>query len=229
MDVAPCQQDLHAYSSSWLLEQEFCWASWLVCYPGLLGHCRQIYFATKVMINFSFFQAGCAHTCVSSGQNIIFSQAGPSQGLCALSVLTGTTRVFKAVSLDVKEHKPLCVVPGAFLSSVLAFAQHSWYSSACPQSNCSPLQGTKWAWGNKFQCLGYCPALPHPSVWSSVKLQAVWIILEYVIDIEWSTASIFPLEVPKVFCIPNKIFVLVVSPLVYVNRETTSRKQSLTL
>lgn len=42
----------------------------------------------KGMINFSFFQAGWAHTCVSSVQNILFSQAGLFQGLCAVSVLT---------------------------------------------------------------------------------------------------------------------------------------------
>lgn len=171
MDVAPCQQDLHGYSSSWLLEVEFCWASWLGCYSGLLGHCRKIYFATKVMINFSFLQAGWAHTCASSVQNILFSQALLSLPRALCSVCADRHHQgFQSSEPGCKEHRPFCVVPDAFLSSVLAFAQHSWYSSACPQSNSCLFQGTKWAWGNNFSVRGivlHCLIPP----WSSVKLQ----------------------------------------------------------
>lgn len=170
MDVAPCQQDLHAYSSSWLLEVEFCWASWLGCYSGLLGRCRKIYFATKVVINFSFLQAGWAHTCASSVQNILFSQAGPFQGLCALSVLTGTTRVFKGMSLDGRntDRSVWCLMPFWALSwpllSIADTPQPVPRATVVSYRGLSGLGEINFSvWGIVLHCL-----IPP---WSSVKLQ----------------------------------------------------------
>lgn len=153
---------------------------------------------------------------------MLFSQAGPFQGLCALSVLTRHHQGFQSNELGCKEHRPLCVVPDAFLSPLLSTAD---IPHPLPQSNCCLLEGTESAWGNKFQCLGYCPALSHPSIEFN-KTSACLDYLGICCEIEWSRASVFPLEVPKVFCVPNKILVLVVSPFVNVNRETSSRKQS---
>lgn len=176
MDVAPCQEDLHAYSSSWLLEVEFCWACWLVCYSGLLDHCRKIYFATKVRINFSFFQAGWACTCASSVQNILFSQAGPFQGLCALSVLTGNSRVFKAVSLDVRNtnHPLWCLVPFWALSWPLLGTADT--PPPVPRATVVSYRGLSGLGGINFRVWGIVLRCLIPP-WSSIKLQPVWIIL----------------------------------------------------
>lgn len=180
------------------------------------------------MINFSFFQAGWAHTCVSSEQNILFSQAGPfPRALCSVYADRHHQR-FKAMSLDVRNtnHSMWCLMPFWALSwPLLGIAdtpQPVPRATVVSYREVSGLGEINFSvWGIVLHCL--------ISPWSSIKLQPVWSILEYVTEVQWSRALVFPLEVPKVFCIPNKIFVLVVSPLVNVNSGTSSRKQSLTL
>lgn len=223
MDVAPCQKDLHAYSSSWLLQVEFCWASWLVSYSGLLGHCRKICFATKVGINCSFFQeAGLARVWVQY-RTSSSPRLGPPRALCSVCA-DRLLQAFKALSWDGRNTNlpGWCLVPFWALSWPLLGTADP--PPPVPRATVVPYKGLS-GLGNKFQCLGYCPALSHPSM----EFRKTSAYLDYpgiCCEIEWSRASVSPLEVPKVFCIPNKIFVLVVSPLVNVNRETSSRKQS---
>lgn len=91
---------------------------------------------------------------------------------------------FQSNECGCKEHKPLHVVPDAFLSSVLAFA---WKIADTPQPvpratvvsyrEVSGLGEINFSvWGVLLCCL-----IPP---WSSVKLQPAWNILEYVTEVE---------------------------------------------
>lgn len=162
---------------------EFCWASWLVCYSGLLGHCRKIYFATKVMINFSFFQAGWSHTCVSSEQNILFSQAGPfPRALCSVCADRHHQR-FKAMSLDVRNtnHSMWCLMPFWALSwPLLGIADTP---QPVPRATVVSYREVSGLGEIKFQCLGYCPSLSHPSL----EFNKTSACLEYLGICYWGT------------------------------------------
>lgn len=126
------------------------------------------------------------------------------EGLRALSLLAGITRVLKAMNLNVTNtnYAMRGLMPSWTLSwpllSIAVLPQPVPGATVVFYIKVSELKEINFgARDILLDCL-----IPQ---WSLIKPQPVWIILEYVTEVEWSRVLVFPLEVPEVFCIPKQI------------------------